>query len=50
MEQASRVGVQISAGRGYFPAEAGGSHLRLSYAAASPGVIEEGVQRLGSLF
>ncbi|WP_407572535.1 PLP-dependent aminotransferase family protein [Deinococcus altitudinis] len=47
--EAARRGVQISAGRNYFPAESDGSFVRLSYAACSPLVIREGVSRLTSI-
>lgn len=47
--EAARRGVQVSAGRNYFPAESDGSFVRLSYAACSPSVIEEGVSRLTSI-
>lgn len=46
--EAARVGVQISGGRGFFPAEPPGAFLR-SYAAADESTIEEGVRRLGSV-
>ncbi|UQN08135.1 PLP-dependent aminotransferase family protein [Deinococcus sp. QL22] len=49
VEQAARAGVQVSAGSGFFPAESHEAFVRLSYAAASPAVIEEGVRRLRAL-
>ncbi|SMB97401.1 PLP-dependent aminotransferase family protein [Deinococcus hopiensis] len=48
-EQAARAGVQVSAGSGFFPTEPGEAFVRLSYAAASPSVIEEAVHRLKPL-
>lgn len=46
-QAAARAGVHINAGRAWFPAEPLGPHLRLSYAAASPSELSEGVRRLG---
>ncbi|HEX5656793.1 MAG TPA: aminotransferase class I/II-fold pyridoxal phosphate-dependent enzyme [Polyangiales bacterium] len=42
-KQAEHEGVHINAGRVFFPAEAIGPHLRLSYAAAE---LREGIRRL----
>ena len=42
-----RAGVQISGGRGFFPAEPTGSFLRLSYASSDESAIQEGVRRIG---
>jgi DNA-binding transcriptional MocR family regulator len=44
---AEEAGVHISAGRACFPAEPLGPFLRLSYAAAEPGEIREGIRILG---
>jgi DNA-binding transcriptional MocR family regulator len=43
---AAREGVVVSPGRPWFPAEPPGPFLRLTYAAAAPDVIDEGVRRL----
>ncbi|GAA5512945.1 HTH-type transcriptional regulator NorG [Deinococcus carri] len=48
-EGAARAGVQVSAGSGFFPEESDEAFVRLSYAAASSGVIEEAVCRLKPL-
>lgn len=48
-ERAARAGVHVGAGSGFFPAEPDGAFLRLSYAAARPSAIEEGIVRLASL-
>jgi DNA-binding transcriptional MocR family regulator len=46
-EAARRRGVEVSAGRPFFPAEAAGPHLRLTFgAAASTAELAEGVRRL----
>jgi DNA-binding transcriptional MocR family regulator len=44
--QAELLGVHINAGRSWFPAESLGPHLRLSYAAAEPRELREGVRKL----
>jgi len=46
--RARRDGVIIEAGRPYFVAEPPAAHLRLTYAAASPTDLTEGVRRLGA--
>ncbi|GGJ67996.1 aminotransferase-like domain-containing protein [Deinococcus aquiradiocola] len=46
---AARQGVQVSAGRNYFPAEPDGSYVRLSYAACSAQRIEDAVLRLAAV-
>jgi DNA-binding transcriptional MocR family regulator len=43
---AELAGVHLNPGRLWFPAEALGPHLRLSYAAAEPRELREGVRRL----
>ena len=48
--EAAKVGVQLSAGRAWFPAEASGSFLRLSFAAADERTLEEGIARLGRVW
>jgi DNA-binding transcriptional MocR family regulator len=48
--EAAKVGVQLSAGRAWFPAEASGSFLRLSFAAADEHTLEEGIARLGRVW
>lgn len=45
--QAERRGVAVSPGRPWFPAEATGGHLRLSYFAADESLLDEGARRLG---
>jgi DNA-binding transcriptional MocR family regulator len=45
-KRAELEGVHINAGRLFYPAEAVGPHLRLSYAAAEPRELREGVRRL----
>jgi DNA-binding transcriptional MocR family regulator len=48
-EAARRHGVEVSAGRPFFPAEAAGPHLRLTFgAAASIAELDEGVRRLAA--
>jgi DNA-binding transcriptional MocR family regulator len=48
-EDARRNGVEISAGTSFFPAEAAGPHLRLTFgAAASVTELDEGVRRLAA--
>jgi DNA-binding transcriptional MocR family regulator len=44
--RAEAEGVVVSAGRPWFPAEAPGPHLRLTFAAAPPADLAEGVRRL----
>jgi DNA-binding transcriptional MocR family regulator len=44
--EAELAGVHINAGRVWFPAEPLGPYLRLSYAAAEPRELREGVRRL----
>ncbi|MES2643582.1 MAG: PLP-dependent aminotransferase family protein [Myxococcota bacterium] len=46
---AAAVGVHVSAGRRWFPAEPTGSFVRLSYAAADEAALREGIRRLGRL-
>jgi len=46
---AGAAGVVVSPGRPWFPAEPPGPHLRLSFAAAPPGLLREGVERLARL-
>jgi DNA-binding transcriptional MocR family regulator len=50
VHEAAKVGVQLSAGRAWFPAEASGSFLRLSFAAADEQTLEEGISRLGRVW
>jgi DNA-binding transcriptional MocR family regulator len=40
--------VAVGAGRSYVAGEPDAAHLRLSYAAASPETLREGVARLGA--
>jgi DNA-binding transcriptional MocR family regulator len=48
-EDARRNGVEISSGTSFFPAEAAGPHLRLTFgAAASVTELDEGVRRLAA--
>ncbi len=48
VQRAQQGGVIVSRGRNWFPAEAPGPHLRLTYAAADPDSIREGVRRLAA--
>jgi DNA-binding transcriptional MocR family regulator len=43
---AAAEGVVVFPGRPWFPAEAPGPFLRLTYAAAAPDALDEGVRRL----
>jgi DNA-binding transcriptional MocR family regulator len=43
---AAAEGVVVFPGRPWFPAEAPGPYLRLTYAAARPDALDEGVRRL----
>lgn len=47
--RAARAGVVVSSGRRYFPAEAPGPHLRLTYGGAPPARLAEGVRLLASV-
>ncbi len=47
---AAGCGVQVHAGRAWFPAEPTGAYLRLSFAAATEAQLEEGIGRLGKLW
>jgi len=47
--EAARSGVVVSAGRPWFPAEAPGPYLRLSFAGAPAADLERGVQTLGAI-
>ncbi|MGH3342747.1 MAG: PLP-dependent aminotransferase family protein [Carbonactinosporaceae bacterium] len=47
--RARAAGVLVSPGRSFFAAEPSGPFIRLTYAAASCGELEEGVRRLGTL-
>jgi DNA-binding transcriptional MocR family regulator len=47
---ATNAGVQISAGRAWFPAEAPGAFFRLSFAACDHHTLEEGIKRLGRIW
>jgi DNA-binding transcriptional MocR family regulator len=47
--EAARVGVVVSAGRPWFPAEPPGPYLRLSFAGAPAADLERGVQTLGAI-
>ena len=49
-QDAMNAGVHISAGRAWFPAEAPGSFIRLSYAACDQLMLEEGIKRLGRVW
>jgi DNA-binding transcriptional MocR family regulator len=44
---AARVGVQLHAGRAWFPAEPTGSYVRISFAGATQAQLLEGIERLG---
>jgi DNA-binding transcriptional MocR family regulator len=46
---AEREGVIVSPGRPWFPAEAPGPFLRLTFAAATPGELERGARILGGI-
>lgn len=48
-QAAERAGVHVNAGRVCFPAEPVGPHLRVSYAAAEPGEIREGLRIVAGL-
>jgi DNA-binding transcriptional MocR family regulator len=47
---AAGEGVVVFPGRPWFPAEAPGPHLRLTYASAAPPALEEGIRRLARAF
>ena len=47
-QRAQHAGVILSRGRSWFPADAPGPHLRLTYAATDPDAIREGVRRLAA--
>jgi DNA-binding transcriptional MocR family regulator len=47
---AAAMGVQVHAGRAWFPAEPTGAHLRLSYAGATETQLEDGIQKLAGLW
>ncbi|MGH3328412.1 MAG: PLP-dependent aminotransferase family protein, partial [Streptomycetales bacterium] len=47
--RARAAGVLVTPGRSFFPAEPSGRYIRLTYAAATCGELEEGVRRLGTL-
>jgi DNA-binding transcriptional MocR family regulator len=47
--RAAAEGVWVSAGRPWFPAEPSGSYLRTSFAAAPPGELRRGVERVARL-
>ena len=49
-QDAVNAGVQISAGKAWFPAEAPGSFFRLSFAACDQLMLEEGIKRLGQVW
>ena len=46
---AERAGVHVNAGRLFFPAEPSGPHVRISYAAAEPRELAEGIARVAEL-
>jgi DNA-binding transcriptional MocR family regulator len=46
VQRAHQTGVIVSRGRNWFPADAPGPHLRLTYAATHPDAIREGIRRL----
>ena len=48
VQRGQEVGVVLSRGRNWFPADAPGPHLRLSYAATHPDAIREGIRRLAA--
>lgn len=48
VQRARQSGVIVSRGRNWFPADAPGPHLRLTYAATDPVSIREGVRRLAA--
>jgi DNA-binding transcriptional MocR family regulator len=48
VQRAQQAGVIVSRGRNWFPADAPGPHLRLTYAATDPDSIREGVRRLAA--
>jgi DNA-binding transcriptional MocR family regulator len=47
---AASIGVQIHAGRAWFPAEAPGAFLRLSFAGATESQLKSGIEKLGALW
>ena len=48
VQRAQHAGVIVSRGRNWFPADAPAPHLRLTYAAADPDSIREGIRRLAA--
>jgi DNA-binding transcriptional MocR family regulator len=48
VQRAQQRGVIVSRGRSWFPADAPGPHLRLTYAAADPSSIRQGIRRLAA--
>ena len=48
VQRAQQAGVLLSRGRNWFPADAPGPHLRLTYAATHPEAIREGIRRLAT--
>lgn len=48
-DDAARAGVHVNPGHIWFPAEPTGAFLRLSFAAAEPEALREGVRRLAAL-
>lgn len=49
VRRAHQAGVIVSRGRNWFPADAPGPHLRLTYAASDPDTIREGIRRLAAV-
>ena len=49
VQRAQQAGVVVSRGRNWFPADAPGPHLRLTYAAADPYSIRAGIRRLAAV-
>ena len=47
-QRAQQAGVIVSRGRNWFPADAPGPHLRLTYAATDSDSLREGVRRLAT--
>ena len=48
-QRASACGILVSAGRHWYPAEPAGSFLRLSFAAAQPGWVDECIRELAGI-
>jgi DNA-binding transcriptional MocR family regulator len=48
VQRAQQEGVIVSRGRNWFPADAPGPHVRLTYAATDPDSIRQGIRRLAA--